>query len=136
MAKIKYELPIYSFQIDFNGHVSNIVYSQWMEIGRTKLLEALNMPVHEIAQRGFVPVLVHTEITFKQPFHLGEKVYAELWLAELRYASVQMEFCFYKSDRTIGAIAKQKGIFLDTAKNQPRRLLKEEREKFSTFLQN
>ena|GEM_PF-5315118 len=58
MNKITFELPIYTFQIDFNNHVSNIVYSQWMEIGRTKLLEAIAMPVHKVAEEGFVPVLI------------------------------------------------------------------------------
>ena len=40
--------PVHSFQIDFNRHVSNIVYIQWMEIGRLKLLEACGLPLDRI----------------------------------------------------------------------------------------
>ena len=32
MKKVVFDLPIYTYQIDFAGHVSNIVYLQWMEM--------------------------------------------------------------------------------------------------------
>jgi acyl-CoA thioester hydrolase len=68
MHKIALALEIYPYQIDFIGHVNNSVYIHWMEIGRTKLLEAVGLPIHEIAQRGFLPVLVHTSITYNPPY--------------------------------------------------------------------
>jgi acyl-CoA thioester hydrolase len=143
--KIRFELPIYAFQIDFNGHVSNIVYSQWMEIGRTKLLEAIAMPVHKIAEEGFVPVLISTEITFKAPLFLGEIVEVELWISELRQASAVMSFIFSKkvepkqesngtNQNTMVAIANQKGIFTDRQTMKPYRLKLEQKEKFAKFL--
>jgi acyl-CoA thioester hydrolase len=67
MQKITVNLEVYTYQIDFAGHVSNIVYIQWMEIARIKLLEAIGLPTHEIAKAGFIPVLVQTEISYKQP---------------------------------------------------------------------
>lgn len=138
MNKIIFDLQIYSFQIDFNNHVSNIVYSQWMEIGRTKLLEAIAMPVHRIAEEGFVPVLISTEIHFKSPLLLGDMVHVNLWLSELRHASAVMSFEFSKSDgthnQTIAAIAKQKGIFADRETMKPYRLKPHQREKFAMFL--
>ena len=45
MNKVVFDQEIYTFHIDFAGHVSNIVYVQWMEIGRLKLLEAVGLPV-------------------------------------------------------------------------------------------
>jgi acyl-CoA thioester hydrolase len=45
MERLRYELQIYPFQIDVMRHVSNIVYIQWMEIGRCLLLEAVGMPI-------------------------------------------------------------------------------------------
>jgi len=150
MDKIKFEISIYSFQIDFNGHVSNIVYSQWLEIGRTKLLEAIAMPVHKIAEEGFVPVLISTEITFKSPLFLGEIVQVELWRSELRQASAVMSFMFSKkvepkkvepkqesnetNQNTVVATANQKGIFADRQTMKPYRLKPEQRAKFAKFL--
>lgn len=134
MKKISFDLPIYTYQIDFIGHVSNIVYIQWMEIGRLKLLEAVGMPVHQISKQGFVPVLVHTEITYKQPLHLGNTVHIEVWLSELKNASAKMEFRFYNEDADLAATGQQRGLFVDTEKMRPRRFQLHERAVFEPYL--
>ena len=65
MQKISFDQEIHTFNIDFLGHVNNGVYIQWMEIGRTKLLEAAGMVTHKILQQRFAPLLVQTTITYK-----------------------------------------------------------------------
>ncbi len=72
VQKVNYEPPIYPFQIDFMRHVSNIVYIQWMEIGRCLLLDAVGMSVAEVAEQGFGPVLVETIVSYKKPLRLGD----------------------------------------------------------------
>ncbi len=134
MQKICFELEVYSFNIDFIGHVNNIVYIQWMEIGRTKLLEAVKMPTHEILNQGFVPVLLQTHITYKSPLYLGDRVSVELWLSELRHASAIMQFRFYNAQGTLAAEGWQKGLFADRETLRPRRLPPEERALFAAYL--
>nr|WP_242033397.1 thioesterase family protein [Phormidium sp. FACHB-592] len=134
MQKVCFELEVYSFHIDFIGHVNNIVYVQWMEIGRTKLLEAVGMPLHEILQQGFAPVLVQTQITYKTPLFLGDRVQVELWLSELRQASAVMQIHFYNTQRTLAAEAWQKGLFVDRTTLRPRRLQSEERALFLPYV--
>ena len=134
MQKIGFELEVYSFHIDFLGHVNNTVYVQWMEIGRTKLLEAVGMPTQEIFQQGFAPVLVQTSITYKSPLYLGERVQVEMWISELRQASAIMEFRFYNQQETLAAEGWQKGLFVDRDTMRPRRLRSEERALFTPYL--
>lgn len=134
MQKVCFELEVYSFHIDFIGHVNNIVYVQWMEIGRTKLLEAIGMPLHEILQQGFAPVLVQTQITYKTPLFLGDRVQVELWLSELRQASAVMQLHFYNAQRTLAAEGWQKGLFVDRTTLRPRRLQPEERALFLPYV--
>ncbi|MBW4612109.1 MAG: acyl-CoA thioesterase [Desmonostoc vinosum HA7617-LM4] len=134
MQKISFDLEVYSYQIDFLGHVNNAVYIHWMEIGRTKLLEAIGLPTHEIFNQGFAPVLVHTSITYKSPLYLGDRVQLELWLAELRNASAIMQFRFYNSQKTLVAEGLQKGLFVDKRTMRPRRLSPEERALFIPYL--
>ena len=55
--KVEFEVTVYTYQIDFAGHVSNIVYLRWMEMARSKLLEAAGLPVETLLARGIVPVL-------------------------------------------------------------------------------
>ena len=134
MQKICFELEVYSFHIDFIGHVNNIVYVQWMEIGRTKLLEAIGLATHEIFNQGFVPVLVQTNIIYKSPLFLGDRVQVELWLSELRNASAIMQFRFYNTEGILAAEGWQKGLFADRKSMRPRRLRPEERALFLPYV--
>jgi acyl-CoA thioester hydrolase len=136
MKKIIFELDIYTFHIDYANHVSNIVYIQWMEIGRLKLLEAVGLPVNKISDQGFMPVLVSTSISYKIPLYLGDVVQIELWLSELMKASACLEFCFYNGKRDLVATALQKGLFVDKKTQRPRRLLSEERQLFDPYFSN
>ncbi|MGB3136056.1 MAG: acyl-CoA thioesterase [Nodosilinea sp.] len=72
-----------------------------MEIGRTKLLEAVGMPVHEVLQQGIAPILVETNIIYKLPLYLGDRVQVQMWLSELRNASAIIQFQFYNGDQVL-----------------------------------
>ncbi|HIK17819.1 MAG TPA: acyl-CoA thioesterase [Leptolyngbyaceae cyanobacterium M33_DOE_097] len=134
MQKVSFELEVYSFHIDFIGHVNNTVYVQWMEIGRTKLLEEVGMPTHEIFEQGVAPVLVQTNITYKSPLYLGDRVRAEMWISELRNASAIMHFHFYNQQGILAATGWQKGLFVDRETMRPRRLQSSERALFEPYV--
>jgi acyl-CoA thioester hydrolase len=133
-SKIQFELEIYTYQIDFLGHVSNIVYLEWTEIARLKLMEAIGMPIHETFKQGFSPILVRSEITYKKPYHLGDRVSVEMWLSALNRISVEMKSCFYKEDGSVAATASQKGIFIDLITRKPRRIQHQELALFAPYL--
>ena len=135
MQKVSFDQEIHTFHIDFLGHVNNGIYVQWMEIGRTKLLEAAGMVTHEILKQSFAPLLVQTTITYKVPLYLGDHAYIEVWLSELRNTTGVLEFRFYNSQHTLVAEGSQKGLFIDTKTLSPRRLLPEERALFTPFLE-
>jgi acyl-CoA thioester hydrolase len=134
MQKITVNLEVYTYQIDFAGHVSNIVYIQWMEIARIKLLETIGLPTHEIAKAGFVPVLLHTEISYKKPLFLGDRVQVDLWLEALNNASAIMAIQMINQAGEVAAEGRQKGIFLDTVTQRPKRLTPEHRDLFLPYL--
>lgn len=134
MEKINFELDVYSFQIDYVGHVSNIVYIQWMEIGRTKLLEHIGLPLNKLAEKGIAPILVHTEIRYKKALYVEDKVKVELWVAELKNASAIIKFNFYNSKGELAAFGSQTGLFIHRDKVKPYRLSQGEREAFEKVL--
>lgn len=134
MQTICFEMEVYSFHIDFIGHMNNTVYVQWMEIGRTKLLEAIGMQTHEIFHQGFVPVLMQTNITYKSPLYLGDRVQIEIWLSELRNASAIMQFRFANALGILAAEGWQKGLFVERETMRPRRLRAEERALFLPYV--
>ncbi len=133
MKKVICDFEVYPYHIDFIGYVSNIVYIQWMEIARCKLLEEIGLPIHRIAEQGFVPVLVHTEIDYKQPLYLGETAHVKMWITELKNASAVMKFCFYK-DLALIAEGYQKGLFIDRVTLRPKKLTPEQRDLFNPYL--
>lgn len=134
MPKLTYSLPIYPFHIDAMGHVNNIVYIQWMEIGRVLLLEAIAMPIEEVVSAGLGPVLIETHISYKLPLYLGDKVSGSIWLSQLRGVSAILEFEFFNQAEECVALGSQKGIFIDLKSKRPKRLNKEQRERFLRYL--
>lgn len=134
MPKLEYPLTIYPFHIDAIGHVNNIIYVQWMEIGRVHLLNAVDMTMEQIAQEGFGPALVETNISYKKPLYLGDAVTGNIWLSQLRGASASMTFEFFNQRGEVVAVGNQRGLFIDLNSKKPKRLLPEQRERFLAYL--
>ena len=134
MKKVEFDLDVYTFQIDFANHVSNIVYIQWMEMGRTKLLEAVGLPIEQLTAAGIAPVLARTEIAYKEPLYLGDRVRVEVWVLELRRASAEIGFRFYKDDNVLAASGTQKGLFIRLDTKAPYRMGPEMRARFLPYL--
>ena len=135
MQKVTFDQEIHTFHIDFLGHVNNGIYIQWMEIGRTKILEAAGMVTAEIFKQSFAPLLVETHITYKVPLYLGDHVHVEVWLSEMRNTTGVLQVHFYNGQGTLVAEGNQRGLFVDAKTMQPRRLLPEERALFIPFLE-
>jgi acyl-CoA thioester hydrolase len=134
MRKVEFEEQVYTYQIDFSRHLSNIVYIQWMENGRLRLLEAVGLPAHKTAESNIVPVLTDTEISYKRQVFLGERVRVELFLSELRNASVWMEFRFYNGKDELVATGRQRGLFMSLETMRPQRLSAVQRAAFEPYL--
>lgn len=133
MESIRFAQEIFTYDIDFAGHVSNISYIRWMEAGRIKLLEAAGMPVTALMNAGILPALAETRIAYKKPLFLGDCLSIEVWIAKLRHASADMAFHFYKGDRELAAIGLQKGLFIDREHQKPVRISDEQHQRFSRF---
>lgn len=133
--KLTYHEKIFTYQIDYVGHVNNIIYIQWMENGRVRLMEAIGMPITEIAvDEGIVPVLTETNINYKKPFYLNNNVIIETWLSKLNNASAIIEFRFYNEKEELCAVGQQKGLFINRSTGRPARLSENHRLAFERYL--
>jgi acyl-CoA thioester hydrolase len=133
--KLTFEEKIYTYHIDFVGHVNNIIYIQWLENGRVKLLEAMGIPVTNLAVAdGIVPVLTETTISYKKPLFLNNTVTVEIWISKLNNASAIMNFQFLNEKKEVCAVAQQKGLFINRKTMRPVRLTEEYRSAFEKFL--
>jgi len=135
MSKLIYKEKIYTYQIDFVGHVSNIVYIQWLEHGRLRMMEEIGYPIGQLAHnKGVVPVLTETRIQYKHPLFLDNEVKIELWISRLNNASAIIEFRMYNEQEELCATAQQKGLFIDRRTQRPARLTAEYSEAFEKLM--
>ncbi len=105
-----------------------------MEIGRTKLLEEIGLPLHILEKKGIAPILVSTEIRYKKALYIDEIVKVEIWVSELKNASAIMKFNFYNSKGELAAFGSQRGLFIQRETVKPYRLSAEERKAFESVL--
>jgi acyl-CoA thioester hydrolase len=133
-APVSFTERVYTFHIDFNGHVSNIVYVQWMEIARNRLLDAMDLSVQRIRGTGFSPVLLETHVTYHQPVFLGDTVTIEIWLTDVSPLYAWMAIRIRRSDGQLAAVGRQRGVFVSLETNRPRRLKAHELEVFRAYL--
>ncbi len=62
------------FDTDCAGVVHNIAYLRFIEIARTLLAEQLGMGLVNMARTQVFPVVVRTEIDYRKPAVLGDKL--------------------------------------------------------------
>ncbi|HEY9803324.1 MAG TPA: thioesterase family protein [Leptolyngbyaceae cyanobacterium] len=111
------KIPVRTYDIDFAGIVSNIVYIKWLEDLRLKFLEE-HLPIHQQMEQGYVPVLAGTEIEYKRPIKLIDQVIGRLWASDLGRLkwTVQAEIL---SNNQLAAVAIQKGAFINLQTGRP-----------------
>ncbi|BAZ48001.1 hypothetical protein NIES4103_06060 [Nostoc sp. NIES-4103] len=111
------EIPVRTYDIDFAGIVSNIVYIRWLEDLRLKFLDE-HWQIDQQIEQGYVPILAGTEIEYKRPIKLIDKVIGRLWLSSLGRLKwiVQAEIF---SNNELAALATQKGAFVNLQNNRP-----------------
>lgn len=134
MKKLNLDLSIYTFDIDFAGHVGNNVYLQWVEIGRCNFLEEAGFPIMSAVARGLIPVIATTNISYKKPLYLGGKVSLEMWLSKLEKVIHVIEFRFYNRDGGLAATGHQKGVFVNPDTKRPAALSDDLRNLFLPYL--
>jgi len=118
-----------SYDIDFAGIVSNIVYLRWMEDLRMKFLEE-HLPLDAQMEAGFVPALTHTEIFYHRQTRLFESVIGRSWLKDLTRTTWTLAGEFTVNGEVV-ATARQTGAFIRLETGKPVRTPLEMREKFA-----
>ncbi len=83
IPRIRTEVQVMFFDTDCAAVVHNLAYLRFIETARTLLAEQMGMGLAEMAKTGLFPVLTHTEIDYKRPVGLGDKLAVIGWLESL-----------------------------------------------------
>lgn len=115
--EVEIKIPVRTYDIDFAGIVSNIVYIRWLEDLRLKFLEE-HWQLDQQVEQGYVPILAGTEIEYKRPIKLIDQVIGRLWLSNLGRLKWTVEAEILANDK-LAAVAIQKGAFVNLQNGRP-----------------
>lgn len=80
------------FDTDCGGVVHNLAYLRMIETCRTRLAARMGMDLRSMAESRVFPVLTRTEIDYKRPAVLGDRLVVRGALAELSRVRFWCEF--------------------------------------------
>lgn len=126
--EVQLDLKVRTYDIDFAGVVSNIVYIRWLEDLRLTVLETY-YPLEKFLDAGLAPTLVETRIKYLQAVHIKDRPQARMWIS--RVSRLKFEFNAEISvDGEVVARAEQVGCLIDMSTGRPAAMPEELREIF------
>ena len=110
-------LPIRTYDIDFAGIVSNIVFIRWLEDLRLGLMEEAYPLIRALAE-DVAPILLATRITYRRPVTIRDRLVGRMRVARLSRVRWRLTAEF-AVDGAIHAEAEQEGLFMRLSTRRP-----------------
>ncbi len=131
--EIELHLPVKTYDIDFAGVVSNIVYIRWLEDLRLEML-ARHFPLDELLKNGIAPVIVQTKIDYKQSIRLSDQSNGKMWIKTMGSLRWVVNAEIFVNGK-VAALGEQVGVFVDLQNHKPIRMPEGLRQKHREFIQ-
>jgi acyl-CoA thioester hydrolase len=117
LFSVQLSLEPKTYDIDFSGIVSNIVYIRWLEDLRLVMLDTHFSPLTTLLQSGVCPVLLRTQIDYRRAIMISDKPAGEMWVSNCTPVKWVLSAEISVRGRT-AALAQQTGGFLDLSTKQ------------------
>ena len=102
---------IHTYDIDFAGHLNNIVYVKWIEQLRTKLFYKY-FNLQELLSNNLYPVVISTNITYKKALKLFDKPAGIIHFLCFSHGIITLKFEIKQGEK-IAAFGEQKCVLMD-----------------------
>jgi acyl-CoA thioester hydrolase len=114
---IERRFEIRTYDIDFAGIVSNIVYVRWLEDLRLDLMAAA-YPLRRALAEDVAPILLETRIAYGKPLAIDDEPVGRMWVKALERVrwTVAAEFTTAAASH---ATAEQTGLFIRLSTRRP-----------------
>jgi YbgC/YbaW family acyl-CoA thioester hydrolase len=133
--RIRTEVQVMFFDTDCAAVVHNIAYLRFIETARTYLAELLGMGLVEMAKTQLFPVVARTEIDYKKPAALGDKLVVHGWLDSLERSRFWCGFEIRReSDDALIVTSHQMLALVQMPAGRPVRLPVDWQEKYAHLL--
>ena len=110
-------LRVQTYDIDFAGVVSNIVFIRWLEDLRLGLMDRAYPLIQALAE-DVAPILLATRITYRRPVTIADPLVGRIRIAALGRVRWRLAAEFVVG-ATIHAEAEQEGLFMRLSTRRP-----------------
>ncbi|HTZ77031.1 MAG TPA: thioesterase family protein [Stellaceae bacterium] len=114
---VEMPLPIRTYDIDFAGIVSNIVYVRWLEDLRIAMMAEV-YPLPQAVAEDVAPVLLETRVTYQHPLTLQDRPVGRIWATSMKGVRWRIA-AEIRVGETVHARAEQTGIFIRLSTRRP-----------------
>ena len=115
--EVSLEFPVKTYDIDFAGIVSNIVYIRWLEDLRLKMLESY-LPLEQLMAEGYCPIINSTEIKYKKALRMFDQPVGKMWVTRLGRSRCTLQAEIYLNNEVV-TLATQVGFFINLETMRP-----------------
>jgi acyl-CoA thioester hydrolase len=130
--EIEVRLPVKTYDIDFTGVVSNIVYVRWLEDLRLEMLSH-QFPLTEQLKNGIAPVVIQTKIEYKQAIKLADVPIGKMWIKTMESLRWTVNAAIVVNGK-VAALGEQVGIFVDLQSKKPIRMPERLTQKYREYV--
>ena len=126
-----YELKILVTKddIDFNGHVNNLKYLEWMINSALLHSESLGFNPETYKKIGSTWFVKSHHIEYKLPAFEEEELVLKTWIDEVGKITSKRKYEIYKDEKLL-AFGETEWIFVDINTHRPKRIPNEVIEKY------
>lgn len=115
--EVNLELPVKTYDIDFAGIVSNIVYLRWLEDLRLQILDT-HLPLEQLMARGYCPIIASSQIEYKRAIRMFDRPIGKMWVNKLERSRCILQAEILVGDRLVTK-ATQVGFFINLNTMRP-----------------
>ena len=114
---VERDIAIKTYDVDFAGIVSNIVYIRWLEDLRLAMMEEC-YPLPRALAEDVAPILLETRISYARPLTIQDRPRGRIWARRMERIRWVLTAEFVRDELTY-ATAEQTGLFIRLSTRRP-----------------
>jgi acyl-CoA thioester hydrolase len=131
VTSYSYTFTVPADAIDFNGHVNNVTYLQWMMEAATRHSQSVGMSYEQCLELGGTWVAKSHNIEYKKPAFEGEELRMETWIETMgRIASKRRYRLVRVADEAVLCEGVTEWVFVDKNRFRPSKIPEKIRNSF------
>lgn len=129
--EVSLNLPVKTYDIDFAGIVSNIVYIRWLEDLRLEMLKTY-LPLKQLMTRGYCPIISSSQIEYKKALRMFDQPVGKMWMVKLGRLRCTLQAEIYLNQELVTS-ATQSGFFINLSTMRPMAIPQELKEIYAQY---